>query len=434
MHFVLAAICAWMPLSVGASPACPAATDDLEALIGRFRDVGAEGIGFSTSVSGWEFLPYPGSGEAAMVLLGQAPPQPSPILREVIDKGVAAVPALLAHIDDARPTKLPPVKRMMWMTFDDEYDYNRRLSKPPVGLDRVRAGSARPSTAKPPRDPEKHVLTVGDLCFVALGQIVNRNFQAARYQPTGGMVISSPSSSRALAAAVRAEWAGLTPASHRERLVLDALQPDYAYRRVGAYYRLSFYYPDATEDVVLKILAKPVFNVLAADRFVRNVLYRLTSAEKRRGALDAYVRRHEAGADGVLNELFDDLDWQEAREQGRTSEGDDGLKGDPRRLLIELFGRSKDVKSSDRPTFSSVAWGDHYEFMQALTHDTSRRVDEAVRTILSKIVDDDMLAIACMRRLTGRGFDDDIRRYATRRASRSEREGPELRAILEALH
>ena len=186
--------------------------------------------------------------------------------------------------------------------------------------------------------------------------------------------------------------------------------------------------------MVLKILAKPVFNVFAADRFVRNVLYRLTSAEKRRGALDAYVRTHEAGADGVLNELFDNLDWQEAGEQGRTSGGDDELKGDPRRLLIELFGRSKDVKSSDRPTFSSVAWGDHYEFMQALTHDASRRVDEAVRTILSKIVDDDMLAIACMRRLTGRGFDDDIRRYATRRASKSEREGPELRAILEALH
>ena len=72
--------------------------------------------------------------------------------------------------------------------------------------------------------------------------------------------------------------------------------------------------------------------------------------------------------------------------------------------------------------------------MSALTHDTSRRVDEAVRAILAKIVDDDVLAIACMRRLMGRGFDDDIRRYATRRADRSRHNGEELRAILRHLH
>jgi hypothetical protein len=35
-----------------------------------------------------------------------------------------------------------------------------------------------------------HVVTVGDLCFVALGQIVNRSSAAVRHQPTGGLVIS----------------------------------------------------------------------------------------------------------------------------------------------------------------------------------------------------------------------------------------------------
>jgi hypothetical protein len=355
MHFGLAGIFAWMVLAAGTSPTPAPATDEMETLIGQLRDVGSEGIGFSTSVSGWEFLPYPDSGEAGAMLLGQAPPEPSPILRKVIEKGVAVVPALLAHIDDGRPTKLPPVKRMMWMNFADEYDYNRRLSKRPVGVDRRGAdGGLRAAFARRP-SPEEHVVTVGDLCFVALGQIVNRNFEAVRYQPTGGMVINSPSSSKALAAAARAEWGGLTPASHRERLVQDALQPDSGYRRIGAYYRLSFYYPDATEDVVQK-------------------------------------------------------------------------------TLVELFGRGREVKSSDRPFPSSVAWGDSYQFIKALTHDTSRRVDEAVRGILAKTTDDDMLAIACMRRLMGRGFDDDIRRYATRRAPRSQQHGDELRAILESLH
>src|SRR5688572_22078186 len=255
MLFALAALCAWMPPPVAApASARPAASGEMELLIGRFRDVGAEGIGFSASLSGWEFLPYPGSGEAGVVLLGQAPPQPSPALRAVVEKGVAAIPALLAHIDDARPTKLPPAKGMTWTSVDDEYDFNRRLSKPPAGVHRRGAGPALRSGSKRRRSPEPHVVTVGDLCFVALGQIVNRSFQAVRYQPTGGMVISSPSSSRALAAAARAEWGGLTSASHRERLVQDALQPDHGARRIGAYDRLSFYYPEATEAVVLEIL------------------------------------------------------------------------------------------------------------------------------------------------------------------------------------
>src|SRR4029077_13786877 len=106
--------------------------------------------------------------------------------RKVIEKGVTAVPALLAHIDDARPTKLPAVNRMMWMSFANEYDYNWRLSRPPAGVDRrgANAGLHAASVQRP--DPRQHVVTVGDLCFVALGQIVNRNFEAVRYQPTGG--------------------------------------------------------------------------------------------------------------------------------------------------------------------------------------------------------------------------------------------------------
>jgi hypothetical protein len=429
MRFGLAAVCASVVVAAAASPGRAGDGDEMEVLVGRLRDVGAEGIGFSASVSGWEFLPYPGSGEMGVMLLGQAPAQPSPILRKVIEKGVAAVPALLAHLDDARPTKLAPVKRMMWMEFAAEYDYNRRLSGPPAGVDRRGAGPGRRAASA----PDKHVVTVGDLCFVALGQIVNRNFEAVRYQPTGGTVINSPSSSKALAAAARAEWRGLTSAAHRERLIRDALQPDSVYRSIGAYDRLSFYYPDAAEDVVLKTLARPVFDVFAAERFVRNVLYRVTSGEKRKREFEAYVSTHEAGADGVLHRLFDDLDWQEGCEQGLTFPKEDCRKRDPRWLLIELYGRGADVKSTDRPVFSSMSWGDRYAFIRALTHDRSRRVDEAVRGILVKTTDDDLLAIACMHRLAGRGFDDDIRRYATRRADRSQQHGDELRVILESL-
>jgi hypothetical protein len=96
------------------------------------------------------------------------------------------------------------------MEFPDEYDYNRRtVARPPEGVNRDPWKSDGPA---PPRD---HVVTVGDLCFVALGQIVNRWFEAVRYQPTAIVMINSPTASAALKNAVRRDWATLTPDTHR---------------------------------------------------------------------------------------------------------------------------------------------------------------------------------------------------------------------------
>ncbi len=58
----------------------------------------------------------------------------------------------------------------------------------------------------------KHTVTVGDLCWVALGQIVNRRFDAVRYQPTAIIIVSSPTLSPTLCKQVRADWANLTEA------------------------------------------------------------------------------------------------------------------------------------------------------------------------------------------------------------------------------
>ena len=112
-------------------------------------------------------------------------------LCKIVAKGADAVPVLLKHIGDTRTIKMKPVRGMMWMDFPDEYDFNHRTRKiPPKGVNRDSLGSGRDQ-------PTEHAITVGDLCFVALGQIVNRHFSATRYQPTGGLIVNSPTYSKA---------------------------------------------------------------------------------------------------------------------------------------------------------------------------------------------------------------------------------------------
>ena len=134
-------------------------------------------------------------------------------MRELINRGAAAIPNLIAHLDDKRPTKIT-IKHdfvMGGIFFEDEYDYNKCTTKqPPKGVNRDlhQAGD----------HPNTHTVTVGDLCFVALGQIVNRYFNAVRYQPTACIMINSPTASDVLRIAIKKEWGGLTRQRHKESL------------------------------------------------------------------------------------------------------------------------------------------------------------------------------------------------------------------------
>jgi hypothetical protein len=70
---------------------------------------------------------------------------------------------------------------------------------------------------------EDYVVKVGDLCFVAVGQIVGRQVQAARSQMTSCTVINSPVEGAGLRDRVRAIWASDDPA----RTLFDSLWTDY---------------------------------------------------------------------------------------------------------------------------------------------------------------------------------------------------------------
>jgi hypothetical protein len=369
--------------------------------------------------SGSQFLPEAGSAEVHTLVLGSQAPTNSAILESLVRRGVAAVPSLLKHLDDARKTRISPVSGMMWMSFADEYDYNHRLRKEaPAGVNRQTFGED---------GPRSHTITVGDLCFVALGQIVNRNFSATRYQPTGGLVVNSPTYSPRLCAVVRADFESLTEKRHRDLLVQDILAPDSEQRRNEACRRLAFYYPEALEPLVLKQLAVPTYDVFKINDFVRDELYPDKSPESRRAMFREFLRAHgQASSDGVLLQLFDDLDTQEADEQHRLSPPLK-KKYDARALLVQLYEFTGTVSSTNKPYVTNWDSCDLARFIKTLGHYESRKIDAAVHDIFAKITDDDYLALACMDRLMGKGHDQEIRRYCERRIPQSKHEARELR-------
>ena len=79
-----------------------------------------------------------------------------------------------------------------------------------------------------------------------IGQIVNRNLSAVRYQPTGGLVVNSPVETPSLGERVRMDWSNLDARSHEASLLADAAARDRWLVR-PALRRLRFYYPEAYE-------------------------------------------------------------------------------------------------------------------------------------------------------------------------------------------
>ncbi len=63
-----------------------------------------------------------GTSRPATFIIEAQRPASSPTLKEIIVLGAAAVPTLIAHLDDQRPTNIT-IKRKFYdaMSFNDEY-------------------------------------------------------------------------------------------------------------------------------------------------------------------------------------------------------------------------------------------------------------------------------------------------------------------------
>jgi hypothetical protein len=178
-------------------------------------------FGLSATLSGGAFAPVSGQAHTDAFLFADHRLQPSENLKELVALGPDALPFLLDALDDQSPTKIivqhAGLHGGMWHAAELRLN---RLNPAEEAVYQARA--------KKPREEEKHIesytVKVGDVCFVAIGQIVGREYQAIRYQPTACIVLNSPVHDAKLCAEVRAIW----KAQDARRKLFDSLLMDYA--------------------------------------------------------------------------------------------------------------------------------------------------------------------------------------------------------------
>jgi ankyrin repeat protein len=400
----------WLSVVIGSWATSPAGAqepkkkadppkDEVETLIDRLVEIDRQDTGYSGSTSGNAFLPLNQSGPHTM-LLGQLPQVRSDTMKTLVKLGARAVPKLLEHLADERPTQITLTHDLLIGGLFVQDDTPKKKDD---------------IFAEYGTSQDRHTVAVGDLCYVALGQIVNRHYRAVRYQPTAIVIAVSLPRSKKLREELVKEWGGLTPAKHRESLVRDMRTGD---ARESAALRLGYYYPDALEGPALAYLSQPFYDAMAVQALVRHRLYPAT-AKDRKALFEEFVAKHgEVARAGIRWYLFNDLESQEAEEEGRrSSRSDPPLRG--RECLVELFGLPKTVKGKDRTGEPPTDDYDLARLTESLRYFRNTKLDRAVRDLLPKI-ENSYVVTDLYEYLVGRGFDADLEADLKRRLPKLE--------------
>jgi hypothetical protein len=201
-------------------------------------------------------------------LLGQPEPCMPGQMRELVRRGISALPMLIWHLSDTRPTKLIVGRSIADeggvifgdQYFSNEYDPRHRKKDAYCGF--------RKCTKK--EFDNKYTVRVGDICYALVGQIVGRNLGAVEYQPTMILVVNSPIESPWLIKQVKKDWGSIDEKGLKASLMADLhdanrlrIQADaepvalpYFYR--PSLVRLRFYFPDAYANLKGADLAKRI--------------------------------------------------------------------------------------------------------------------------------------------------------------------------------
>ena len=194
-----------------------------------------------------------------MGLLGGAPLKTAEPFRRLVEMGADALPFLLDSLEDPTPTKLK-ICPGAWISA--EMDIN-----PLNPVERKAVADKNSSDEDDSIVPTR--VRIGDVCFVAIGQIVGRPYSAVRYQPTLLVFLNSPLARRQLLDALRAIWSSDNP--HQK--LFDSLLLDYSTEgkfngdsldglseggdfQIAAAMRLLYYYPKQFAPVIVERLKK----------------------------------------------------------------------------------------------------------------------------------------------------------------------------------
>lgn len=239
---------------------------NIKILIKRLARIDKPDFGLSATLSGDAFSPISSARQFQAGLLTNHRIEDAPDFVELVKLGPRALPFLLDSLDDQTPTKLVINHETgfggMW--FANELRGN------PANTNEQKALSWSPKKEKTFSDTiPSYTVKVGDVCFVIIGQIVGRSYQAVRYQPTACIILNSPTHDAMLAKQVRAIW----PSTNITQHLLDSLLLDYASEGVfngrsldgwgvgnqlqcGAAMRLLYYFPVESTNLIATRLGK----------------------------------------------------------------------------------------------------------------------------------------------------------------------------------
>lgn len=236
----------------------------IRALIARLADVSRPGVGYSQTFGGSDFLPVPGHVRARSLTWTDNGLEDAPALRDLVAIGPDALPFLLAALGDDTRTKLTFRHRGTRGVFrEGETTLSDELPGNPLNPREVGVIDPPGRAAGRSGHVETYTVKVGDLCLVAVGQIVGRPYTAARYQMTSCTVLNSPVEDAVYRGRVRSIWAPGDPT----RTLFESLWTDYRTTgmprgpdrvgsnfgsrfQTGAVVRLLYYFPDESAPVI----------------------------------------------------------------------------------------------------------------------------------------------------------------------------------------
>lgn len=198
-------------------------TARIKNCIAELAKIDSPDYGLSSTMSGEAFLPIAGQRQANTMVLTDHQLKSSGALRSLVEMGPQSLPFLLDALDDRTPTKLV----VTHPGFGGAMFFQRELWGNPVSpveakvLDLPRKYVELTRADEPIRS---YTVKVGDICLVAIGQIVGRAYQAVRYQPTACIIINSPIEDVQLCKQVRAIWSS----KDSVKRLFDSLLLDYA--------------------------------------------------------------------------------------------------------------------------------------------------------------------------------------------------------------
>lgn len=213
---------------------------EIRKLIADLMKLDTPDFGFSSTLSGFSFAPLEGQHHVSTMWFTKHDLKTSEEFKSLVTIGPDALPFLLAALDDQRPTRIV-IKHEggfggMW--------HVREMYRGPKNP--FEAG--RPELSKNEKVISENLtfytLKVGDICFVAIGQIIARGYRAVRYQPTMCIYLNTPTTDPQLCDWVRGTWGSLEP----RKMLRDSFRAD------GADMHMLFYFPDEGAPLVTKKL------------------------------------------------------------------------------------------------------------------------------------------------------------------------------------